>query len=544
METNLTFITNLNETLQNKWQDANFASPMPIQSQLIPHMLDGSDVVAESPTGTGKTLAYVLPILQMVDPTKKHIQAMVIIPSQELGMQIVEVFREWVKGTDISVAQLIGGANIQIDYHLTGPGVAGAGTAEGAGDGAVGLRHQREPGGLTAAAYGFAVTQDGVGTRTVNVALAGSVFGVPNGSDVKVIDLLLAVNARSHNGLVFDIDGDGDATDVQESLLRTVAVVVFADVNQSGGIWKSAWPMRLAVRRRGAHLPQRRGGVTSVSPPRHLSRSNHTPFADGIDLPAEITRREDRLQALAEAKAKIAERIQERDDQAQQDYQEKLARREAQREAGKKPRGPEPKAPETGPKAKDQVNLTDEESRIMPSANGFLQGYNAQAAVDVDSMLVIATTLTQDTHDKQQVEPILSELKALPEHLGQPKTLLADNGYFSKANILACEKQKIEPLIALGREAHYLPLEQRLTPDAPAPESSDPLVKMAWKLKTRQGRELYGKRKSTVEPVFGIIKQVLGFRQFSLRGLDAVTGEWKLVTIAFNLKRMHVLAAG
>ena len=117
VETNFNFITNLNETLQKKWEDANFASPMPIQSKLIPHMLDGSDVVAESPTGTGKTLAYVLPILQMVDPTKKQIQAMVIIPSQELGMQIVEVFREWVKDTNISVAQLIGGANInrQID---------------------------------------------------------------------------------------------------------------------------------------------------------------------------------------------------------------------------------------------------------------------------------------------------------------------------------------------------------------------------------------------------------------------------------------------
>jgi transposase len=267
-------------------------------------------------------------------------------------------------------------------------------------------------------------------------------------------------------------------------------------------------------------------------------------LADGIDLPAEIARREDRLKALAEAKAKIAERVKERDEQAQKDYQEKLARRDAQREAGKKPRGKEPQAPETGPKAKDQINLTDEESRIMPSANGFVQGYNAQAAVDVDSMLVVATTLTQQTNDKQQVEPMLKELDALQDTLGKPESLLADNGYFSKNNIQACIGHKIEPLIALGREAHHLPLEQRLTPDSPEPESSDPLVKMAWKLKTQSGRALYGKRKSTVEPVFGIIKQVLGFRQFSLRGLEAVTGEWKLVTMAFNLKRMHVLAAG
>jgi len=267
-------------------------------------------------------------------------------------------------------------------------------------------------------------------------------------------------------------------------------------------------------------------------------------LADGIDLPAEVARREDRLKALAEAKTKIAERVKERDEQARKDYQEKLARREAVRATGKKPRGKEPKAPETGPKAKDQVNLTDEESRIMPSADGFIQGYNAQVSVDVDSMLVVATTLTQHTNDKQQVEPMLGELKALQDKLGKPDTLLADNGYFSKDNIQACVKQKITPLIALGREAHHLPLEQRLAPDAPEPESTDPLVKMAWKLQTQSGRALYGKRKSTVEPVFGIIKQVLGFRQFSLRGIDAVTGEWKLVTMAFNLKRMHVLAAG
>jgi len=267
-------------------------------------------------------------------------------------------------------------------------------------------------------------------------------------------------------------------------------------------------------------------------------------LADGIDLPAEIARREDRLKALAEAKAKIAERVKERDEQARKDYQEKLARREAVRATGKKPRGKEPKAPETGPKAKDQINLTDEESRIMPSADGFVQGYNAQAAVDVDSMLVVATTLTQHTNDKQQVEPMLSELRVLQDNFGKPETLLADNGYFSNTNIQACVKQKITPLIALGREAHHLPLEQRLTPDAPEPETTDPLVKMAWKLQTQSGRALYGKRKSTVEPVFGIIKQVLGFRQFSLRGLDAVTGEWKLVTMAFNLKRMHVLAVG
>jgi transposase len=260
-------------------------------------------------------------------------------------------------------------------------------------------------------------------------------------------------------------------------------------------------------------------------------------LAEGIDLPEEIARREARLAALAEAKAKLAERVKARDAQAQQDDAEKVARREAQRQAGQKPKGPEPQPPVTGPQAKDQINLTDEESRIMPSAQGLVQGYNAQAAVATETMLVIATTVTPAPNDKQQLEPLLEKLADLPEALGVVDTLLADNGYFSQANVQACVDQQITPLMALGRERHHVPLAERLAPD-----SEDPVRKMAHALKTQQGRAQYGQRKNTVEPVFGIIKQVLGFRQFTLRGLAAVTGEWNLVTIAFNLKRMHVLA--
>ena len=266
--------------------------------------------------------------------------------------------------------------------------------------------------------------------------------------------------------------------------------------------------------------------------------------SDEHDLPAEIARREQRLKALAEAKAKIAERVKERDQQAQQDYADQVARREAQRQAGQKPRGKEPKAPESGPKAKDQINLTDEESRIMPSHEGFVQGYNGQAAVDVDSMLIIAATLTQDTNDKQQVEPMLDEMAKLESDWGKPDTLLADNGYFSQSNVNVCEDRNITPLIALGRDSHHLPLAERLAADAPAPHTDDPVVKMAHTLKTKQGRACYGQRKCSVEPVFGIIKQIMGFRQFSLRGLQATSGEWKPVALAYNLKRMHVLAAG
>ena len=263
---------------------------------------------------------------------------------------------------------------------------------------------------------------------------------------------------------------------------------------------------------------------------------------DGIDLPGELARREERLKALADAKAKIVARVAERDARAQQDYEAKVARREAQRQGGKKPRGKAPKAPETGPKDSDQINLTDEASRIMPSHDGFIQGYNSQAAVDVETMLIVAATVTQQTNDKQQVAPMLAEIEKLPEALAKPEALLADTGYFSADNVQACCDQKIEPLIAMGRDRHHLPLAERLAPEAPEPDTTDPVAKMAWRLKTKAGKARYAKRKSTVEPVFGIIKRVLGFRQFSLRGLEAVTGEWKLVALAFNLKRMHVLA--
>ena len=173
-----------------------------------------------------------------------------------------------------------------------------------------------------------------------------------------------------------------------------------------------------------------------------------------------------------------------------------------------------------------------------------MQAYNSQAAVDVDSRLIVAATRTQDTNDKQQVKPMLDELAQLDSDFGQPDTLLADNGYFSQGNVKACDDGGITPLIALGREAHHLPLAERLVADAPAPNSDDPVIRMAHALKTQQGRAQYGLRKCTVEPVFGIIKQIMGFRQFSVRGLAATSGEWKLVALAYNLKRMHVLAAG
>lgn len=272
-------------------------------------------------------------------------------------------------------------------------------------------------------------------------------------------------------------------------------------------------------------------------------RADREGVAEGVDRPAELVRRPERLRALAEAKATITARAAVRVEAEQQVYEETVARRDATRHAGRKPRGPEPHAPEAGPKDKDQVNLTDEESRIMPpSGGGFEQAYNAQAAVDTETMLVIAATVTQQPNDKQQVEPMLARLQALPDSLGKVEELLADNASRSEANGTACVEQTGEPLIARGREAPHLPLDERVRPDAPEPEPDEPVAKMAGRLKTQAGRARYGQRKCTVEPVCGSIKHVMGVRHFSLRGLHAVAGEWQLVTVAFNLKRMHVLS--
>ena len=272
--------------------------------------------------------------------------------------------------------------------------------------------------------------------------------------------------------------------------------------------------------------------------------SDSRPVNDGLDVPAEIARREKRLDAIAQAKAKIEERARERHAVEQQEYEAKCAKRQGQRDEGRKPRGPDPQPPASGPKDSDQVNLIDEESRIMPtSSGGFEQSYNAQAAVDTETMLVVVHNVSQAPNDKREITPILDKVQALPEGLGQVSTLLGDTGYFSAANVNACEAQGIEPLLSMKRESHHIPVLQRFAPDAPAPETDDPVVRMAHRLGTKEGRVLYGLRKQTVEPVFGIIKRVMGWSQMSMRGLDKARGEWSLVTMAWNIKRLHVLRA-
>ena len=266
---------------------------------------------------------------------------------------------------------------------------------------------------------------------------------------------------------------------------------------------------------------------------------------DGMSIPEELALREKRLAKLAEARAKIEARAKERYERERAEHEAKLAAREAKTAAtGKKPGGKPPAPPVEGPLPKDQINLTDEDSRIMPLAGGgFEQAYNAQAVVAAGSLLVVAADVVQTPNDKQQLKPMLDKIEALPERLGEVETLLADAGYFSAANVEACREASVEPLIAMGRQPHHPPLGERLAKEGPAPENPTPVEAMAHRLNTAEGRKLYALRKQTPEPVFGVIKSALGFRQFLLRGLDKVRGEWSLVTMAWNLKRMFVLAA-
>ena len=272
-------------------------------------------------------------------------------------------------------------------------------------------------------------------------------------------------------------------------------------------------------------------------------QADQTELPKGLDIETEVAFRQDRLLNLAEAKRVLEARAEERYQFELAEYQAKLqARTEKAQEAGHKPRGPEPTLPaQTGPRDKDQYNFTDPESRIMKnSANdGFDQHYNVQAAVDQGSLLVVGNTLSNHPVDTYEAIPTVD---AIPPEIGKPEAAALDKIYFAPQNIQDFEAREIEPFIATGREPHHKSWQERFaqTPEPP-PDEASPIVKMAYKLQTEIGKAIYGLRKSTVEPVIGIIKEVLGFRQFSLRGLGAAAGEWCLVCLAFNLKRLHVL---
>lgn len=271
--------------------------------------------------------------------------------------------------------------------------------------------------------------------------------------------------------------------------------------------------------------------------------ADSTPLQDGLSIPEEIKRREDRIAKLKQAKQIIEVRAKERLKEEQAAYEAKLAERRAKEAAtGRKTRGKEPKPPKEGPSSKDQYNFTDPESRIMKTGNGFQQCYNVQAAVEVETMLVVGQYVSTAPNDKQQLVPALA---AVSPAVGELANALADSGYYSENAVIAIEKEGKGPTVyaAMKRQCHGRSIEQlEKKEDPPLPPAHATVVEvMAHRLETALGKELYRLRKQTVEPVFGIIKEALGFRRFQLRGLDKAGLEWTLVTTSYNLKRLFNL---
>ncbi len=263
---------------------------------------------------------------------------------------------------------------------------------------------------------------------------------------------------------------------------------------------------------------------------------------DGLNIAAEIAFREGRLAHLAQAQAVLEARAAERYQTEQAEYEAKVrARAEKAQQQGRKPGGRPPTPPTPGPRDRDQYNFTDPDSRIMKNSTnkGVDQHYNAQAAVDQQSLLIVATTLSNHPNDQGEAIPTVD---AIPAALGKPRSGSLDNGFFSERNIAELDARGIEAYIATGREPHrgsWLAW-FAAQPTPPAADAST-LVQMAYKLRTAIGHAIYRLRKCTVEPVIGIVKETLGFRQFSLRGLVAAAGEWCLVCLACNLKRLRGL---
>jgi Transposase DDE domain len=280
-------------------------------------------------------------------------------------------------------------------------------------------------------------------------------------------------------------------------------------------------------------------------------QADSTPLEEGLSIPQEVERRQERKAKLAAARAQIEARAKARAAVEMGEYEAKLAERKAQKDRGEKPRGPQPKEPSQEPKPSDQFNFTDPESRIMKAGSGqhFEQSYNAQAAVEVDSRLIVGERVSQAPNDKQELAPSVA---AIAEPVESVAAVLTDSGFYSEAAVQRVEHTAQGQLTgttvyaALEKKEHHRTvsdLEKKQEPSAPAPGASIGEV-MKYRLKTAEGRAKYKLRQQTVEPVFGIIKSILGFRQFLLRGREKVGLEWQLVCLAYNLKRLHRMGAG
>jgi hypothetical protein len=240
----------------------------------------------------------------------------------------------------------------------------------------------------------------------------------------------------------------------------------------------------------------------------------------GDEVPEELQRRESRLKKIREAKKRLEER------QAEEDRQKGRDEGDQGRPNGKK--GQPFKKDFGQPREKAQDNFTDPESRIMKMGNGFEQSYNAQASVDEANQIIVAVGVTNCAADNAQLIPMVEATEATAGQL--PQQVLADAGYRSEANFAQAESKNIDAVVALGREG-----KADTAPDSP---SNPATQRMKEKLKSAEGAAAYRRRKVIVEPVFGWIKSVLGFRQFSFRGLNKTNAEWHLVCLAMNLRRM------
>jgi hypothetical protein len=280
-------------------------------------------------------------------------------------------------------------------------------------------------------------------------------------------------------------------------------------------------------------------------------QADSTPLQDGLSLPAEITRRQERRAALEHARAQIEARAQARYAVQLAEYQTKMAERAAKKERGEKVGGQPPQAPSPAPGSGDQYNFTDPESRIMKAGNGqhFEQSYNAQAAVEVQSRLIVGPRLSDAPNDKEQLVP---DVQAIPEQVGSLRAVLADSGFYSEKAVRQIEQTaELQPsgtvvYAAIQKTSHHrsvADLEKKPEPEPPAAGASSMEV-MRYRLRTPAGKALYKLRQQTVEPVFGIIKSVMGFRQFLLRGLAKVSLEWELVCLAYNFRRLHRMGVG
>jgi len=260
----------------------------------------------------------------------------------------------------------------------------------------------------------------------------------------------------------------------------------------------------------------------------------------GDELPDELSRRESRLKKLQEAKAALEQAAREQAEQKRAEAEQKLAEREEEEQrTGKKKGGRKPELPDPDkakPDDKAQYNFTDPESRIMPDGankGSFVQGYNAQIAVDSESQVIVAAEVTQETNDKKQLRPMIAQIE---KDLDQkPEKVSADTGYFSEANVNDEAVKGIDLHIATERDKHSHPVE---TATGEAPPGGTARERMRHKLKTEAGRAVYKMRKAIVEPVFGQIKEIRGFRRFSLRGQQNVRHEWRLVCAVSNLLKL------